>query len=171
VPNTHVIAAGGIADGRGLAAVLALGAGAAWVGTRLLLARECDIHPAYRERIISARETDTILSSVFDGGWPDAPHRCLTNETLRAWVAAGRPEPGNRPNEGAIVAHDSSGKPVPFYDLQEPLEGTTGDVASMALYAGQGVGLTNTREPVASILEGMVTQASEIFSRMARSQG
>jgi len=167
VPNAHVIAAGGIADGRGLAAVLALGAGAAWVGTRLLLARECNIHPAYRDRIESARETDTILSSVFDGGWPDAPHRCLTNNTLRAWVAAGRPQPGNRPNEGTIVAHDSSGNPIPLYDVQEPLAGMKGDVASMALYAGQGVGLTNTQAPVATILETMVTEASSIFARMA----
>ncbi len=48
VPGTPVVAAGGIADGRGLAAVMALGAEAAWVGTRLLLAAENDAHPAYR---------------------------------------------------------------------------------------------------------------------------
>lgn len=167
VPDAYVIAAGGIADGRGLAAVLALGAGAAWVGTRLLLARECNIHPTYREKIISARETDTILSRVFDGGWPDAPHRCLRNDTLEAWIAGGRPVPGRRPNEGEIVAFDSSGTPIPRYDLQEPLEGTTGAAISMALYAGQGVGLTNTQEPVADILAKMVAEASAIFSRMA----
>ena len=166
VPGTHVIAAGGIADGRGLAAVLALGAGAAWVGTRLLLARECNIHPTYREKIASARETDTILSRVFDGGWPDAPHRCLKNDTLEAWIASGRPAPGQRPNEGEIVAFDSSGTPILRYDLQEPLEGMTGGVASMALYAGQGVGLTNTQKPVAEILAEMAADASAIFSRM-----
>lgn len=167
VPDTHVIAAGGIADGRGLAAVLALGAEAAWVGTRLLLARECNIHPAYRNKILTARETDTILSAVFDGGWPAAPHRCLRNETVEAWIAAGRPAPGRRPNEAEVVARDKTGRPIPRYDLQEPLEGMTGNVGAMALYAGQSVGLANKREPVALILNEMVKQASAVFSRTA----
>ena len=54
VPDAYVIAAGGIADGRGLAAALALGAGAAWIGTRLLLARESNFHPAYRREVMAA---------------------------------------------------------------------------------------------------------------------
>lgn len=166
VPGAHVVSAGGIADGRGLAAALALGAGAAWVGTRLLLAEECDIHPDYRERIISARETDTIMSSVFDGGWPDAPHRCLMNDTLRAWIAAGKPEPGHRPHEGQVIAFDGAGKPIPRYDLQEPLRGTTGDVSSMALYAGQGVGLTKERRSVAEIIGTMVREAVATFAHL-----
>jgi NAD(P)H-dependent flavin oxidoreductase YrpB (nitropropane dioxygenase family) len=167
VPDAHVIAAGGIADGRGLAAVLALGAGAAWVGTRLLLARECRIHKAYRERITAARETDTVLSRVFDGGWPDAPHRCLGNDTLSMWAAAGGPPPGQRPGEGEVVAFDAAGAPIPRYDLQEPLEAMTGDVRSMALYAGQGVGLTRTQAPAAVILRKMAADAEGIFARMA----
>ena len=168
VPDAHVIAAGGIADGRGLAAVLALGAGAAWVGTRLLLARECNVHPAYRHEIVAAKETDTVLSPVFDGGWPDAPHRCLNNDTLEAWIAAGKPTPGQRPNEGEIVAFYKSGTPIPRYSLQEPTEGMTGEVTSMALYAGQGVGLTNEEKPVAEILREMVADASAILSNLAR---
>lgn len=166
VPDTHVVSAGGIADGRGLAAALALGAGAAWVGTRFLLAEECDSHPDYRERIASARETDTILSSVFDGGWPDAPHRCLINETLEAWIAAGEPEPGHRPGEGQVIAFEASGAPIPRYDLQEPLRGTTGEVSAMALYAGQGVGLTKERRPVAQIIEAMVAEAGATLERL-----
>jgi nitronate monooxygenase len=169
VPDAYVVSAGGIADGRGLAAALALGAGAAWVGTRLLLAEECDIHPHYRERIISARETDTMMSRVFDRGWPDAPHRCLMNETLETWIAAGKPEPGQRPHEGQVIAFDGSGTPIPRYDVQEPLRGTTGAVSSMALYAGQGVGLTRERRPVAEIVETMVAEAVAAFAHLSAS--
>lgn len=168
VPDTPVIAAGGIADGRGLAAALALGAGAAWIGTRLLLARESRFHAAYRQEIMAARETDTILSSVFDDGWPDAPHRCLVNDTLEAWLAAGKPGPGQRPNEGEIVAYDESGEAISRYSSMEPTEGMTGRVTSIAMYAGQSVGLTNEIKPVAEILEEMVADASEILSRLAR---
>lgn len=167
VPGTPVIAAGGIADGRGLAAALALGAEAVWVGTRLLLSSECKIHPTYREKLIRARETDTLLANLFDGGWPDAPSRCLANETTDAWIASGRPAPGSRPNEGEIIAFDGSGTPIPRYDSQEPKDGMTGTVAAMAMYAGQGVGLATTLQPVADILADMVADASMILSRLS----
>ena len=153
VPGAHVIAAGGIADGRGLAAALALGAGAVWIGTRLLLAQEFDGHPAYRQEIMAAVETDTLLSSLFDEGWPDAPHRCLVNDTAEAWLAAGKPAPGQRPNEGEVVAFDASGAPISRYSFKDPAAGMTGQVTSIAMYAGQGVGLTNQVKPVAEILE------------------
>lgn len=67
IPDAHTIAAGGIADGRGLAAVLALGPGAAWIGTRLLLATECQNHRVYRDKLKSAVETDTVRTKIFDG--------------------------------------------------------------------------------------------------------
>ena len=164
VPGTPVIAAGGIADGRGLAAALSLGAGAAWVGTRLLLAEEFDGHPRYVEEIVQAQETDTVLSSVFDGGWPDAPHRCLLNDTLTAWQSAGEPPPGQRPNEGEEVARDSTGEPLMRYSISDPAEGMTGDVTSLAMYAGQGVGLVNEVKPAAEIIEEMVAQASAVLT-------
>lgn len=167
VPGTPVIAAGGIADGRGLAAALALGAGAVWIGTRLLLSRECKIHPTYREKLIFACETDTLLSNLFDGGWPDAPSRCLANDTSDAWIACGRPAPGRRPGEGEIIAFDGSGTPIPRYDGQEPKDGMTGTVDAMAMYAGQGVGLATTVRPVADILADMVAEASMILSRLS----
>ena len=164
VPDTPVIAAGGIADGRGLAAVLALGAGAAWIGTRLLLAKEIESHPAYRKEIMAAKETDTVLSSVFDDGWPDAPHRCLFNDTLEAWITAGKPAPGKRPNEGEIVAYEESGAPISRYSFNEPVVGMTGQVTSIAMYAGQSVALTNEVKPVTEILEEMIAEASAILS-------
>jgi NAD(P)H-dependent flavin oxidoreductase YrpB (nitropropane dioxygenase family) len=167
VPDAHVIAAGGIADGRGLAAVLALGAGAAWIGTRFLLAEEHECHPAYRDSVIVARETDTVLSSVFDVGWPDATHRCLLNDTLEAWLAAGSPEPGQRPNEGEIVAHFESGEAISRYSMFEPTVGMTGRVTSIAMYAGQGVGLTSQVKPIAEIMSEMVADATAILSNFS----
>jgi NAD(P)H-dependent flavin oxidoreductase YrpB (nitropropane dioxygenase family) len=99
-----VLAAGSVADGRGLAAVLALGADAAWVGTRFLLAREANVHDEWRRCIQHARESDTVYSTLFDRGWPNAPHRTLRNGTVRAWERAGRPGAPDRPGEGDLVA-------------------------------------------------------------------
>ena len=165
VPGTPVAAAGGIADGRGLAAVLALGAQAAWIGTRLLLARESDAHPAYRERVVAARETDTVLSKTFDGGWPDAPHRCLLNDTLEAWQSTGEPPPGKRPNEGEIIGCDGSGAAIKRYSVENPNADTTGAVTSMALYAGQSAGLVHGEATAAEIVASMVEKAGSILAR------
>ncbi|MCG6904954.1 MAG: nitronate monooxygenase, partial [Rhodobacter sp.] len=105
VGDVPVIAAGGIADGRGLAASLALGASAAWIGTRFLAAREAAIHPEYLSRLMAASEADTAhFDNLFDIGWPNAPHRVLRNSTVAMWEAADRPLPGARPGEGDVVA-------------------------------------------------------------------
>jgi NAD(P)H-dependent flavin oxidoreductase YrpB (nitropropane dioxygenase family) len=94
VRPTPVVAAGGIADGRGLAAVLALGAAGAWIGTRFLASHEAAIHRRYQELLLRASETDTIyLDNLFDVRWPNAPHRALRNETVEAW----EPQAGPRP--------------------------------------------------------------------------
>ena len=74
VAPVPVIAAGGIGDARGVAAVLALGAQAAWLGTRFLLAQEMPIHEEYRRRVMNAAETDTRwYADLYEVGWPDAP--------------------------------------------------------------------------------------------------
>ena len=77
VAPVPVIAAGGIGDARGVAAVLALGAQAAWLGTRFLLAQEMPIHEEYRRRLIDAAETDAEwYPDLYEVGWPDcAPPR------------------------------------------------------------------------------------------------
>ena len=80
VAPVPVIAAGGIGDARGVAAVLALGAQAAWLGTRFLLAEETPLHADYRHRLIAAAETDAQwYANLYDVGWPNAPHRALRN--------------------------------------------------------------------------------------------
>ena len=87
-----VVAAGGIADGRGLAAALALGAAGAWIGTRFLVSEESSVHPRYRDLLLQANENDTAYTTLFNIGWPEgAPHRVLRNSTFKAWEAAGRP--------------------------------------------------------------------------------
>ena len=110
VAPVPVIAAGGIGDARGVAAVLALGAQAAWLGTRFLLAEEGPVHEDYRLRLIAAAETDAQwYANLYEVGWPDAPHRALRNSTAQAWEAAGRPGPGGRPGEGEQIARGPSG--------------------------------------------------------------
>ena len=109
VGTTPVVAAGGIADGRGLAAVLALGAAGAWIGTRFLASQEATIHLRYRERLLSATEDDTVfLEELFDVGWSKAPHRVLRNKTVETWEAAGRPPSGAGPGEGEVIARSGS---------------------------------------------------------------
>lgn len=164
-----VVAAGGIADGRGLAAVLALGAGAAWMGTRFLLATETATHPVYREAVIAAVETDTAHSMLFDGGWPNAPLRALRNATWQAWHDGGEPAVGSRPGEGEIIAIGEDGRDVERYDSDAPVSGATGKIAEMALYAGQGVGLVRRTQPAAEIVREVAAEAVQILARVNRS--
>jgi nitronate monooxygenase len=159
VAPTPVIAAGGIGDGRGVAAVLALGAQGAWVGTRFLMAEEAPVHPHYRQRLIEAAETDALwFPDLFDGGWPDAPHRALRNATIAAWEAAGRPPAGSRPGEGDQVATSSTGAGIPRYASLTPLDGMDGDIDSMSLWAGQSVALARRVEPAADIVAELVSR-------------
>jgi nitronate monooxygenase len=160
-----VVAAGGVADGRGLAAVLALGAGAAWMGTRFLLAEEAAIHAVYREAVIAADETATAYSSLFDGGWPNAPLRTLRNSTWEAWRAAGEPPPGARPGEGDVVATGEDGRDITRYSSDAPVAGASGDIATMCLYAGQGVGLAQQIQPAAEIVREVTEEAARVVGQ------
>jgi NAD(P)H-dependent flavin oxidoreductase YrpB (nitropropane dioxygenase family) len=153
-----VLAAGGIADGRGLAAALALGAAGAWIGTALLMAEEAPVHPHYRTRLLAATEADTVHTDLFDGNFGREPHRVLRNSTLVAWEAAGRPPAGQRPGEGEIVATSPRG-PIPRYRATVASADVEGDVEAMPLWAGQGVGLLAQIRPAAEILAAMATGA------------
>jgi nitronate monooxygenase len=154
-----VIAAGGIGDARGVAAVLALGAQAAWVGTGFLLATEAPVHEEYRRRLIAAAETDAQwYADLYDVGWPNAPHRALRNATAETWEAAGRPDSGSRPGEGESIARRPSGETIARYSSAMPLEGTTGEVDALSLWAGQSVALATTTRPAADIVAELVSQ-------------
>jgi nitronate monooxygenase len=159
VAPVPVIAAGGIGDARGVAAVLALGAQAAWLGTRFLLAQEMPIHEHYRRRLIDAAETDAQwYADLYDVGWPNAPHRALRNSTSEAWVAAGRPSTGSRPGEGDVIAHFASGEAIVRYEPAPPMVGTTGDIEALSLWAGQSVALAKERQPAADIVAELVSR-------------
>lgn len=164
VPETPVVAAGGIADGRGVAAALTLGADGAWLGTRFLAAEEAAVHRAYREHVLDADETDTTYGTPYDKGWPGIPHRVVDNETTERWAAAGRPG-DDKPGEGDRVAKTPDGDPVRRYEDSLAVPGTEGDVTELPLYAGQSAALTDEREPAAEVVEGLVEEACAALDR------
>jgi nitronate monooxygenase len=137
------------AGGHPTPAIAAFAAGASVVvmGTRFVASDECDAHPRYKSRLLEAEGRDTVLTDLFDVGWP-APHRVLRNSTYERWQAAGSPPPGQRPGEGEAIAEG-----IPRYAVNLPLAGTDGDVEAMAMYAGQGVGVIDAVEPAAEIVE------------------
>ena len=167
VSPVPVVAAGGVADGRGLAAALALGAAGVWVGTRFVASEEIPLVALYKERVVEASETDTVYGIVFDIDWPDAPHRALRNSTVRRWEEAGRPRPGERPGEGEVVAAWPSGDPILRYSDALPKPGMTGDLEALALYAGQSAGLVKDVRPAGEIVRSLAAEAERILSGLA----
>jgi nitronate monooxygenase len=158
VAPVPVIAAGGIGDARGVVAVLALGAQAACLGTRFLLAAEMPIHEEYRRRLIAASETDAEwYPDLYDVGWPDSPHRAIHNSTAEMWETAGRPPLGGRPAEG-VVAHFASGEPILRYSPAPPLVGATGEIEALSLWAGQSVALAKQTQPAAEIVAELISR-------------
>lgn len=160
VGDLPVVAAGGIADGRGLAAVLCLGAQAAWIGTRFLSAHEADIHPHYRDRILAAGPADTHYSKLYDGTWPDAPGRVLRNRTIETWEAAGRPSGDARAGAGQTIGTTPEGHAFSTYDAIAMRAGMQGDIEAGSLWAGQGVGLVRRTEPAADIVRSIADEAA-----------
>jgi nitronate monooxygenase len=159
VTPVPVIAAGGIGDARGVAAVLALGAQAALLGTRFLLADEMPIHEEYQRRLIAAAETDAEwYPNLYEVGWPDAPHRAIHNSTAERWEATGRPAPGRRPGEGDVIAHFASSEAILRYSPAPPMVGTTGEIEALSLWAGQSVALARRPQPAAEIVAELVSR-------------
>jgi NAD(P)H-dependent flavin oxidoreductase YrpB (nitropropane dioxygenase family) len=164
----RVHAAGGIGDGRGLAAVLALGAQAGWLGSRFLTATEAATHEVYRRQVLAAAPQDAVYARCFDGGWPDAAHRVIRNSTISDWEAAGCPAAPGRPGEGAVVATDRRGRPQLRYGDMIPVPGMTGELEAMALYAGQSVGLIHEVAPAARIVAAVASQAARILASFGK---
>jgi len=168
VAPVPVVAAGGIADGRGLAAALALGAAGAWIGTRFLASTEAAIHPRYRELLLQASETDTVFAEeLFDINWPKAPHRVLRNKTVASWEAAGRPPSGQRPGEGDVIATSPTAGSIVRYQSATPGTDTEGDIEAMSLWAGQSVGLVAKVQPAGDIVRDIAAEAEAILRRLA----
>ena len=159
VLDLPIIAAGGISNGASARAAIDAGAEGVACGTVFLAATEADVHPAYFERLAGATAADTVLTTVFDIGWPDAPHRVLRNDTLVRWESAGRPAPGSRVGEGDVVAV-SRGSPVVRYSDVQPTTETEGDIGSMALYAGTSVDSIRRRASAAEIVRDIARDIS-----------
>jgi nitronate monooxygenase len=159
VAPVPVIAAGGIGDARGVAAVMALGAQGALLGTRFLLANEMPIHEDYRRRLIAATETEVEWDpDLYSVGWPDASHRAIHNSTAQLWEDAGRPPLGSRPREGEVLAHFASGEAIVRYEPAPPMVGTTGEIEPLSLWAGQSVALARKSESAAEIIAELVSR-------------
>lgn len=166
VGDVPVLAAGSIADGRGIAAALALGAAGVWLGTRYIAATEAFIHPHYRARVLAAATGDTIYTSeLFHLGWENIPHRVLTCDASRRWEAAGRPAPGFRGDDGVIVGRFSGGE-IPAYACTTVTADIEGDVEQMSMWCGQGVGLFDREQGAAEITADLVAQTRAVLSRL-----
>ena len=151
-----VLAAGGIATARDLAAVLACGAAGARVGTRLVATTESGAHPAYIARLLAATAGDTVLTTAFSGLWPDAPHR-----VLRSAVDAAAALPDGIIGEAAV---GDRMEPVPRFSVMAPTAGSTGHIEAMALYAGESVANVTTVQAAAAVIGELVTGAEQLLS-------
>jgi NAD(P)H-dependent flavin oxidoreductase YrpB (nitropropane dioxygenase family) len=172
IGDTPLVASGGIADGRGLAAALALGADGAALGTRFLASQEAAAHHVYKDRVIRARAGETVHTKLFDVGWPDAAHRVLRTNVVDEWERAGRPESGRRPGEGKTIVRSRRADteiPTVNYTVMPPADYFEGDVERMPFYAGQSSAIVSEVLPAGEIVRRIITEAREVIdNRLAR---
>ncbi|HWI64155.1 MAG TPA: nitronate monooxygenase [Symbiobacteriaceae bacterium] len=147
-----VVASGGIMDARGLVAALALGAEGIEMGTRFCAVQECVAHPAYKELLVKAKETDTVIiersigrpARVLKTGGAE---RVLTAEAGGATLEQLLPLISGKVNAAAAI---------------------DGDMAEGFVYAGQGIGLIDDVPTVAELFERLITGAEAITKRLAQ---
>ncbi|WP_207695440.1 enoyl-(acyl-carrier-protein) reductase II [Enterococcus sp. DIV0212c] len=147
-----VIAAGGIGDGRGMAAVLMLGAQAIQVGTRFLVAKECTVHENYKARIIKARDIDTTVTCQHFGHPVRAIKNKLTNEYDRLEKIELRTEVPD------LVKFDELGQGALRKAVVE------GDVDHGSIMAGQIAGLVKKEETAKEIIDSYIIETKEIMA-------
>jgi enoyl-[acyl-carrier protein] reductase II len=145
-----VVAAGGIADGRGLVAAFALGACGIQLGTRLIASVESEAPDGYKARVLAARETDTLVSDALTG----KPVRALATPALRAYDEALR--------RGASAAE--------LAELRRAarLAPRAGGREEYPAVAGQIAGMVREILPVHEILDGILREASEVYRQLGR---
>lgn len=152
-----VVAAGGIADASGLAAVLAAGAGAARLGTRFVATPESGYHPQYIQNLVDATDEDTVYTDRFSVMWPDAPHRVLKSALATAENC--------RDDIVGQATFDTARVDIPRFSVMCPFVGVTGNIEAMAQYAGQSVGSVDSVKPAAEIVVELVAGAEQLLSR------
>jgi len=152
VAPVPVLAAGGISDGHGLAAMLALGAEGVLVGTRFLATTESPAHDSLKQAIVTSDGTDTIVTDIGDilmgGEWPGALARVSRNRLIERWQ--GRANEVRRRREELLA------------DMFEARK--QGNVQESILYWGQGAGLISEIVPAAKVIADMVTEAETIIA-------
>lgn len=148
-----VIAAGGIGDGRGVAAALMLGAAGVQMGTRFLAAKECHIHEKYKNAVLKAKDIDTLVTGAYIGH----PARVLKNKMSRQFLVA---------EKGAALQDDPD-----FAAVEELGNGSlrraveTGDEVTGSYMAGQIAGLIKTETSCATILQETAAQAQACLQK------
>ena len=160
VAPAPVMAAGGIADGRGLAAALSLGADGVLLGTRFLASEESPLHPNFKQAILESDGHDTLLSEIPDIAagkvWPGAMSRSRRNQFIERW--AGR--------EWAL----RQGRAEAFAVVQAARE--NGDANEAPLSMGQDAGLIHDILPAREIVSRIARQAEHILAdRLSRLVG
>ncbi|MEE3330271.1 MAG: nitronate monooxygenase [Myxococcota bacterium] len=148
---TPVIAAGGIAGGRALAGVLALGAEAAWCGTAFLVSNEANQPDLQKDRILAAAAEDTIVTRLYSG----KTMRNVSNPLIEAWEAEG------------MAALPMGAQGVLIQDLTHSIR-EAGRHELLMNAAGQTAGMLSERRPAAEILAEMVGEATEILGSRLR---
>jgi nitronate monooxygenase len=145
-----VIAAGGIATARTVAAALATGAGAVRVGTRLIAAQESDAHPAWKRAVVEARAEDAVVSTAFNAGMPTpGPHRVLRRSIDAAEAL--------EVEQAGVVRLGGAEIPVARFAPTPPTRESTGAIEAMPFYAGQSAGAVTAIQPAADIIAELAT--------------
>ena len=153
-----VVAAGGLFDGRGLAASLALGADAIWVGTRFIATPEARAVNGYKEALVTSREDDTVISRSYTG----KPCRVVRNEWTNHYEQ--NPQDIKTFPQQAIASSQAN-----VNHLGYP-SGTQVDTSREFYPAGQGAGAVNSLVPAGDLVQDIVTQAEKILSQLGKTK-
>ncbi|WP_136656741.1 nitronate monooxygenase [Nitratireductor sp. XY-223] len=162
-----VLASGGIADGRGLAAALMLGADGVWVGTRFVATAESAVAEEYKQRLVAAGSADTTLTHVFGRHHPEFnPIRVLKNRVVREWQDRVAEIPADNSGEPVVGQMDLLGEATPLLKFTNlvPMTGASGDFEELPLLAGEGLSLVNDVPPAADIVRRMTEEARSALS-------
>lgn len=165
-----LVATGGIATGRDVAAALCQGADGVQCGTAFLVATESFAHDYHKQRIVAAKAGDTVHTDLFAINWPpNSPVRVLRNSVVEA--AGGKLwgyHPDRLPRE--VIAEDN-GQPMLKFDTNSPLRTTTGNLEAMALYAGEGAAQITAIRPAREILDDLMRDAAAALCGLAARVG
>lgn len=163
-----VLAAGGITDGRQVAAALCLGADGVWVGTRMVASAEANVHPEHHGRLISSVGEDTVRSGIFGPEWPDFnPMRVQRDRVVAEWNDRLDEVPTERDDLEQIGTTVFQGAETPMrkFNVFPPVPETQADWEEMPWLMGQGVGLIHDVRPAGDIVRDMMSEAERVLTR------